>query len=360
MLLLALLLAAATGAEEGARHDVLEYLALGASYRRTGSATAVDAIRMWTTSEVANAQRQLRSRGEQLRERASSPDEVDLRQVEWAALLHLEAGLRALQETNETEGEAQFAAGGALVRWTAEVASERAKDADLPAGRRLRPRIEPKVYHSAAAGAALAVGSPGLAAAHGEAARDAAPTDVDALLALAVARDGLAHKQLAEDRSEARRTREKAADAFRDVLAVDPSIVEARLRLGRILAEEGRVVEAEPLLDQAQRDGTPRQRYLALLFVARVAERRGDAGAALRAYSRALEVQPDGSAARLGLALQLERQAGSAAARTAVIEALSRGERLGAAADPWSNYPFGDVDGAAATMKQLWDRVMAP
>ncbi len=359
MMLLALLLAA-TGAAEGARHDAPEYLALGASYRRTGSATAVDAIRTWTTSEVAKAQRQLRSRGGQLRERASSPDELDLRHVEWAALLHLEAGLRALQETNQAEGEAQLAAGGALVRWTAEVASDRVKDAGLPAERRLSPRIAPADYHSAAAGAALAVGFPGLAAAHGEAARDAAPTDVEALLALAVARDGLAHIQSAEGRSESRHTREKAADAFRDVLAVDPSIVEARLRLGRILAEEGRVVEAEPLLDQAQRDGTPRQRYLALLFAARVSERRGDAGAAFRAYSRALEAQPDGSAARLGLALQLERQAGSAAARTAVIEALSRGERLGAAADPWSNYPFGDVDGAASTMKRLWDRVMAP
>jgi hypothetical protein len=109
-----------------------------------------------------------------------------------------------------------------------------------------------------------------------------------------------------------------------------------------------------------RRDGDPRQRYLAQLFLARIAERRKDWRAAFQAYSRALESVPDGGAARLGLALQLERQAGTAAARTAVMETLSRGERLDAQADPWSNYPFGDVEATAQAMKRLWERVLAP
>jgi Tfp pilus assembly protein PilF len=360
VLLLALLLAA-TGAAEPAPRDAEAYLALGASYRQTGSATAVDAIRAWTTAEVSGAQRRLRSREGQLRDRASGPDEVGLRFVEWTALLHLEAGLRAMQETNDAEGAQQLAAGAALVRWTTEAAASRAKDPALPAEQRLHPRVALEAFHAAAAGAALAVGFPAIAEAHGEEARDAAPANASALLALAAARDGLAHLQLVEGRTgEARRTRERAAEAFRDVLAVDSSIVEARLRLGRLLAEDGRAVEAEPLLDQALQEGSPRQRYLALLFLAREAERAADFGAAFRAYSRALEAQPDGSAARLGLALQLERQAGPAAARTAVIETLSRGARLDAAADPWSSYPFGDVEEAAATLKRLWDRAMSP
>jgi tetratricopeptide (TPR) repeat protein len=359
MLLLALLLAASGAAGPGAR-DATAYLRLGASYRSAGSGL-VDTIRTWTSREISDAQRQLRSREPLLRDRASSPDELDLRFVEWAALLHLEAALKALQETNDAEGRAQLSAATALVRWTTEATARRARDPASPPAQRLHPRLGLAALHSAAAGAALAVGFPEVAKAEAEQARDAAPTDVTVLLAVATAREGVAHIQSVEGRTtDARRSFEEAENAFRDVLAVDPSVVEARLRLGRLLAEQERFVEADPLLDQAQREGTARQRYLALLFLARAAERRKDWTGAFRFYSRALEADPDGAAARLGLALQLERQAGPAAARAPVLETLSRGARLEATSDPWSNYPFGDVEAAAATLKHLWDRVMAP
>lgn len=359
MLLLALLLAA-TGAGEATPHDATAYLELAAAYQRRGSPLA-DAIRSWTTAEIADAQRKVRSREGQLRDRAAGPGELDLRLVEAAALLHLEAGLKALQETDEATGGGQLAAAGELVRWTAAVAARRAKDPAVPSDRQLHPRLGWAELHSTAAGAALAVGFPEIARAHGEEARAAAPTDAGALLAAAAALDGLALLQAAEGRTtDARATRERATAAFQDALAVDPSSAEAHLRLGRLLAEDGRLVEAEPLLEQVRREGDPRQRYLAQLFLARIAERRKDWRAAFQAYSSALESAPDGVAARLGLALQLERQAGIAAARTAVMEALSRGERLDAPADPWSNYPFGDVDATAQALKRLWERVLAP
>ncbi|MFN8094183.1 MAG: hypothetical protein U0599_18550, partial [Vicinamibacteria bacterium] len=85
MLLLPLLLAAAVAGEEGP-HDLAAYLRLGVAYRSQGS-PVVDAVRGWTGAEIGDAQRRLRSREGALRERVSSPDEVDLRVVEAIALL---------------------------------------------------------------------------------------------------------------------------------------------------------------------------------------------------------------------------------------------------------------------------------
>lgn len=359
MLLLPLLLAAAV-AGEGGPHDVAAYLRLGVAYRSRGS-PVVDAMLGWTGAEIGDAQRRLRSREGVLRARASSPDEIDLRVVEAIALLHLEAGVKALQETNEATGRIQLSAASDLARWTQEAAARRAREHGLPEERQLNPRLGRAALHATAAEAALAVGFPEIARAEGEAAREAEPTDPGVLLALATALDGAAHLQAAEGRAtDARATRERAIRAFEDVLAVNPAALEARLRLGGLLGAEGRFVEAEPLLEQAASDGTPRQRYLARLFQALVAERRKDWPAAFRAYSEALEAVPDGTAARLGLALALERQAGEAAARTAVMAALSRADRLTAPTDPWSNYPFGDVEATAEDMKRLWARVLAP
>jgi tetratricopeptide (TPR) repeat protein len=353
MLLLALLLAA-TGAGEPAARDVDAYLELATAYERAGS-PVVESIRAWTGSEIADAQRGLRSREGQLRDLASSPGDVDLRLVEAAALLHLEAGIKALQETDEATGRIQLSAAGELVRWTAAAAARRSKDPATPPDRQLHPRLGWAALHATTSAAALAVGFPVIARAHGEEARAAAPTDAAALLALATALDSVAHLQAVEGRTtDARATRQRATAAFEDVLAVTPKAAEARLRLGRLLEEDGRLVEAEPLLERAVRDGDPRQRYLAQLFLARIAERKKDWRAAFQAYSRALEAVPDGSAARLGLALQRERMAGTAA------EALSRSARLDARADPWSNYPFGDVDSTARDLKRLWDEVLGP
>jgi len=363
-LLLCLLLAAEDAA--GSRRDLPAYLRLAFLYR-TDASGAVRAIRGWSSGELADAQRALRSREKALRPRASKPDEIDLRLVEGAALMHLEAGLRALQEPNEAEGDAQLALAAALVRWTADVAAKRkSRQPDepglAPADWRVQPRLDPATLHSTAADAALAVGFPEIAGRHAEEALRFAPTDARALLTVGSAREGLAHlRELESADGDADRLRERAKDAFRDSLAVDPSLDEARLRLGRLLAEEGRLTEGEPLLERVDREARePRQRYLALLFLARAAEQRKDPRRAGELYSRALEARPDGTAARLGLALQLERQAGPVAARTLVLEALSRSRRLDSAPDPWSSYLFGRVDAASGELKAVWDRVLAP
>ena len=197
---------------------------------------------------------------------------------------------------------------------------------------------------------------------HAAEARHLAPTDPQAILAAGCAQEGQAHlRALDGAKNDARRLATRAEESFKDVLAIDASADEARLRLGRLFGEEGRLTEAEPLLERVEREAKDaRQRYLALLFLARAAERRKDPHRAGDLYSRALEAQPDGTAARLGLALQLERQAGPVAARTVVLEALSRARRLDSPPDPWSSYLFGRVDAASAELKQVWDKVLAP
>jgi tetratricopeptide (TPR) repeat protein len=364
MLLLCLLLAVQDAAAP--RHDLAAYLALARQYR-TAPAPAVEAVRGWTAGEVAAAQRALRSLEKQLRPRATRAGELDLRLVETAALLHVEAGLRALQEPNEAEGVAQMAFGDALVRWTADVAAKRQKsqpdEAGLdPAQWRLSPRLDPSTLHATLAAATLAVGFPEIADKHAEEARRLTPTDAQTLLTAGCAQEGLAHlRDLEGATNDARRLRERAERTYGDVLALDASIDEARLRLGRLRAEAGRLIEAEPLLERVEREAKDdRQRYLALLFLARAAERRKDPHGAGELYSRALEVRPDGTAARVGLALQLERQAGPAAARTVVLEALARARRLDSPPDPWTSYLFGGVDTASAGLKQMWDKVLAP
>ena len=114
--------------------------------------------------------------------------------------------------------------------------------------------------------------------------------------------------------SDAQRAREAAEKALRDALALDPGLQEARLRLGKLLLDVGRAVEAESLLAEVdERAADDRQRYLARLFLGRVAERLGRPEEALRLYRRALEAWPDSQAARLALAHALERSSGPAA-----------------------------------------------
>ena len=366
MLLLCLLLAA-QDPPAGARHDLTAYLGLAARYRTGETTAAVEAIRGWTATEIDAVQRALRSHEKSLRPRASQPDELDLRFVETAALLHVEAGLRALQAPNEAEGVFHLTAAVALVRWTNDVAAKRQKRLPeapglAPADWRLPPRLDLATLYVTVATATLAVGFPQIALRYAEEARRAAPTDPRGFLVGGCASEGQAHlRELDGVPDDARRLTEQAERSYRDTLALDGSLDEARLRLGRLLAEEGRHTEAAPVLERVAREAKEaRQRYLALLFLARAAERRKDPHHAGKLYSRALEAWPDGTAARIGLALQLERQAGPRAARTVVLEALSRARRLDAPPDPWSSYLFGPVDAASAELKQVWDEVLAP
>ena len=104
--------------------------------------------------------------------------------------------------------------------------------------------------------------------------------------------------------------------------------------------------------------GDDRQRYLARLFLGRLAERRGRHDEAAGFYRRALEAWPDSQAARLALGHALERSSGPAAARPLVAASLAASQRLDRAADPWWLYPFGPPGLAKAALDRVWTEAL--
>jgi tetratricopeptide (TPR) repeat protein len=158
-----------------------------------------------------------------------------------------------------------------------------------------------------------------------------------------------------------RQAREAAEKALRDTLALDPGLQEARLRLGKLLLDVGRAVEAESLLAEVdERAADARQRYLARLFLGRVAERLGRPEEALRLYRLALEAWPDSQAARLALAHALERSSGPAAPLVLVGATLGASRRPDRAKDPWWLYLAGPLELTRALLERVWARALDP
>jgi tetratricopeptide (TPR) repeat protein len=161
--------------------------------------------------------------------------------------------------------------------------------------------------------------------------------------------------------ADAQQAREAAERALRDTLALDPGLQEARLRLGKLLLDVGRAVEAESLLAEVdERADDDRQRYLARLFLGRVAERLERPEEALRLYGRALEAWPDSQAARLALARALERSSGPAAPLVLVGATLGASRRPDRAEDPWWLYLSGPLELTRATLERVWTRTLDP
>ena len=177
--------------------------------------------------------------------------------------------------------------------------------------------------------------------------------DPDALLVSGSVAEGLA----ASERMGGRSSQEehwqeqaalKLATAVRqyDLLRpVDPRPpvrrTEALLRLARVSLDKGWLPQAWKGLAEVEKSGDARQRYLARLFLGRVAERGGKTDEAVACYRRALAEWPAGQSAAFALAHATERASGAAAARPLVEDALERPAARDARGDPWRSYLFG-------------------
>ena len=131
----------------------------------------------------------------------------------------------------------------------------------------------------------------------------------------------------------------RAERFFRELLALQPDHLEARVRHGRVLGRLGRHRAAADALQTAIRDGAGGALlYLAQLFLGSEEEALGDAAAAREAYERAAALYPRAQSPRLALS-QLARQAGD---RTAAQRQLRFIAELPATEtgreDPWWNY----------------------
>jgi tetratricopeptide (TPR) repeat protein len=160
--------------------------------------------------------------------------------------------------------------------------------------------------------------------------------------------------QLDLDRGrEARQRLERARRLLRDAIAVDPSLPEARLRLGRVAwrlgdADESRAAFEAVLAQTRSRDTA----FLAYLFRGRLDEDAGHLEDAVRSYESALALDARSQSARLALSHVRLRLGDPAAARREVDAALAPAPRL-VNLDLFWVYPWGPAVGVEERLAAL-------
>jgi tetratricopeptide (TPR) repeat protein len=348
--LLILLAAIGGGPVTGASHDLAAYLALAARYGSGQRLEALSDLRAWKLSEAETAVAAIRRREDHLRAVATAQEEIAFHAVEAAVLLQAEAGLLALEADSGVAAELHLRLSTGLFEWSRVAADRLRRRASRPGGPpgalRIRERIAPHDYYAALAATSLALGFPAVAQPFARGAVRAAPLDAGVHLVSGCVSASLAELfALRHQESAAERSRADAERAFRDALAVEPGLLEARLRLGKLLVDERRAIEAEaPLAMVEEGRSDHRQRYLARLFLGRVAEQRSRREQAVDWYRRAIETWPDSQAARLALAQDLETSSGPSVSSEPVAATLAASRRPDRAPDPWWGYrlgPFG-------------------
>ena len=148
----------------------------------------------------------------------------------------------------------------------------------------------------------------------------------------------------------------RAESLLRKALAADPELVEASLRLGRVLTQLQRYDEALPHLRKAIASATdPAITYYAHLFMGDATQALGQSDEARRQYENAIAIFPDSQAARLALGFVLRSLGDRAAARAAIDPALDTSPRE-PTDDPWWDY----YDGDAGQLERLLEELRAP
>jgi tetratricopeptide (TPR) repeat protein len=151
----------------------------------------------------------------------------------------------------------------------------------------------------------------------------------------------------------------KAAERkYREALSLAPSLLEARLRLGRVLALTNRVDEARILLERVRRESPGGHLgYLADLFLGDVCERVGMREAASACYEAAIHEYPDCQTAYLALG-RLQELTGDRERSSATVRDLFGGEGRGNPQhDPWWAYWYAQYWQIDARMADLRARV---
>ena len=174
----------------------------------------------------------------------------------------------------------------------------------------------------------------------------------NALVEASAGRQGNLEKWRQEERAY---RLEQALVAYRQAVALDPTLAEAHLRLGHVLLLTGKVDEADAAFARASAEtGDRRWRYLAEMLRADGADARGDRAAARQRYQAALEAWPDAQSPVLALS-RLEASDGDWPAAQARLSTLAP-RAGGRAEDPWWAYGFGQawrIDAGLATLRRL-------
>ena len=147
---------------------------------------------------------------------------------------------------------------------------------------------------------------------------------------------------------------------FRRALAQDPKLLEARVRLARVLLLKGR--NGAAVSELASTEAAPQAgvvRYYRELFMGLVMTRTGDYASARAAYGRAAAAFPDAPSPRFGMAFAASRQADSPGTIRSVQAALQQSASIEESADPWWAYyqcAGRDADRAYETLARQIER----
>jgi tetratricopeptide (TPR) repeat protein len=145
----------------------------------------------------------------------------------------------------------------------------------------------------------------------------------------------------------------EAEQRYRLALSLDPTLVEAKVRLAWLLTHDGRVDEARPLLAAAHQDSQDGYlTYLAALFLGRGCERQGRVDEARAWYEKASRVYPEGQTAYVALGHLLEAGGSPRDGWFRVLDMFGKGP--GPQRDPWWVYldaQFWQADRRMARMR---------
>lgn len=146
---------------------------------------------------------------------------------------------------------------------------------------------------------------------------------------------------------------ERARRAFDDALASDPDLLEARLRLGRVLWRLDRPEPARACFEEVVSKSDDKViLYLAHLFLGRLHEDQNRVAEAEKEYEAALATRPSSEAAAVAVSHVRLLMGDTAGAR----EVMDRGLEqvfVRTGADPFKNYPMSHTREGQADLDQL-------
>jgi tetratricopeptide (TPR) repeat protein len=165
------------------------------------------------------------------------------------------------------------------------------------------------------------------------------PDDAEMLLLSGIAEEIFASPRLFSMSAGAHRNAlERAEGYLREAVAIAPDRMEARLRLGRVLMQRGRIAEARDLLKSVTGVEDARLFYLAALFLGGLEDEAGHTPGAADWYTQAIARMPAAQAAGLASS-ELQHRAGERQKAAGTLDAAISEKNTD---DPWWGYVFGE------------------
>ena len=148
-----------------------------------------------------------------------------------------------------------------------------------------------------------------------------------------------------------------AEELYRKALVLDGTLLEVRVRLGRVLMLRGDIEASLGLLRPIGAGDEASYVYLARLFEGDALERSGRLDEAARAYADAAGAMPRAQSAAIAAAYLRHADGRRPAAASRIQATMADSEPLDAAADPWYWYTRGTAWREAGYLATLRDQV---